>query len=298
MRRELSIGKKIFFTVIVSIAIVVIIFLIFRITIGTSLGKMQEENAELEAQIETLQDYVVNMDTYLVDTDKYASDIENIIQDYEKTTTAASLLHNYETIFKEHGLESSALSFQDPEVLNSVSYSYNNESYNYDLQKTQIAITYKDTYDGLMLLIAELNNNKSNSCITSINMSPDTSDGNIMGSMNIIKYTINDGSGEQNEETDLDLDIEVGTDKVFDVPDDINSRHKYDEYVDQRESDFEEQLNEMCAKLEAEEITESEFKDNEEPINDDQDLDYNTNPDASLSEETYESNEVEQDNGE
>ena len=212
MRKELNVGKRIFFTVIVGIAIVGIIFLVFNVTVGKHLKELKANNIELEEQIAVLQDYVIHMDEYLADTDTFAKDIENIVGSYEATTSAASLLHNYEDLLKEHNLESSALSFQEPEILNSISYTYENESYNYDLQQTQISVTYKESYDGLMDLISELGDAKTNKAITSINISPDSSDGSLMGSISVIKYTIN---GETQESSTPNLDIPVGVDRVF-----------------------------------------------------------------------------------
>lgn len=230
MRKELSTGARIFFTVIVGVFIIGVIFGIFKFTVGKHLKELKAENTELEEKIATLQDYVVHMDEYLANTDKYAMDISNIVSSYEATTSTPSILHDYENLFKEHKLESSALSFQEPEILNSVSYTYRDQSYNYDLQQTQVAITYRETYDGLMKLISQLNDDKSNKVIMSINMSPDTSDGSLTGSINIVKYTVN---GETQESVTPELDnIKVGVDKVFNVTSDSEENDETEESED------------------------------------------------------------------
>ena len=212
MRKELSSFQKNLFVSIIGIFIVLVIFIIMNVTVGKHLREIQEENAQLEQEYETLKGYVEQLDSYKEDTATKTADITTLINRYEVTTTPQSVLHTFSGIEKELKVDSSSLSYQTPEEINTISFINDNVMQTYSLQKSDISVTYSSNYDTLMTYLSQLKNNLNNESITNISMASDDSTGKILGTITITKYTIN---SESREYTDPEIKVRLGATQVL-----------------------------------------------------------------------------------
>ena len=180
-------------------------------TIGKSLEELKTENAQLQEQYDTLKVYIADMPRYKQEIENYNKEINNIIDGYEVTTTSASLLHYYENLLKKNKIKSPSLSYQEPEVIDTVSFTYRDKPYSYNLQNTQISVSYSGNYSKMLETLDAFDGDLNNEHLKNISMSLD-GDGSVNGSMSVVKDTI---YGENRNIEDLDIDIQVGSDRVF-----------------------------------------------------------------------------------
>ena len=210
MRKGLTKLQRNIITFILCVLFVISVFIIFKVTVGKNLKELKQQNSELQSKYDMLEIYIADMPRYRSEIKTLRTNIEDIIDSFGANTSSASILHNYETLFKKQGLVSSSLTYEHPQVLNTVNYTDTNEGeITYDLQQTNINVSYSDSYDGLMKFFRGMKEDGRNECISTINISPN-SEGNVNGSFQICKYTIfNENRTEETLYEDLD-GIKVG----------------------------------------------------------------------------------------
>ena len=227
MKRELGNWQKILCTVIVGVASIVAVFLLFHNTVGKSLKTLKTENDELETKYNTLKVYIADMPRYKQEIIDMSDNINNIINNYDVTTTSSTILRHYEDVLKREKISSPSLSYNNPEAIDSVTYSYNGKVYDYTLQQTLVQVSYDSTYTNLMNVLGKLDDKNRNEYINSMNITFGEGKGNkrkINGSMSIAKDTIygaNRIEGDTNIEEDEEFDDE--TESVTDDEDSIET---------------------------------------------------------------------------
>ena len=194
MRRELSSTKKNIFLLILTSVLVIVVFLITNLTIGKKLSAIKEENKQMEDKYETLKEYIVNQAQYIADTKQYNEESHAIIDTYEKTTTPASTLHRFEEYLGNNKIKTSSLSFGDPEQLANIIIQGDGASEQYLIQRTKWDFSYSAPYWDVVQFAELLNADRQNGHIRTVNLTADSSSGEVTGRFSVEKITINDNA--------------------------------------------------------------------------------------------------------
>ena len=192
--------------------IIIIIFLIMRLTVGKSLTDLRTQNEELETQYATLEQYVLNRPTYEKETAENLKEIDKLVAKYDVKDLPENVLVDYKEAEDTKEFSSSSLSYNDPEEISLVSFTNGTKHTEYSLQKQPISISYTAGYDELLEYIATMPDKSKNEGLWSITLAYDEESKEIMGSMTVNKYIID---SEDREYESPDIDMNLGVDKLL-----------------------------------------------------------------------------------
>ena len=192
--------------------IIIIIFLIMRLTVGKSLADLRTQNEELETQYATLEQYVLNRPTYEKETAENLKEIDKLVAKYDVKDLPENVLVDYKEAEDTTEFSSSSLSYNDPEEISLVSFTNGTKHTEYSLQKQPISISYTAGYDELLEYIATMPDKSKNEGLWSITLAYDEESKEIMGSMTVNKYIID---SEDREYESPDIDMNLGVDKLL-----------------------------------------------------------------------------------
>ena len=192
--------------------IIIIIFLIMRLTVGKSLADLRTQNEELETQYATLEQYVLNRPTYEKETAENLKEIDKLVAKYDVKDLPENVLVDYKEAEDTKEFSSSSLSYNDPEEISLVSFTNGTKHTEYSLQKQPISISYTAGYDELLEYIATMPDKSKNEGLWSITLAYDEESKEIMGSMTVNKYIID---SEDREYESPDIDMNLGVDKLL-----------------------------------------------------------------------------------
>ena len=208
MKKGLSLKQKIFFTAIIGISFIFIVYLVLRFTLMEKNDELRESNEELSQQYQTLMMYVENKEKYEKETKDNIEETDKILNCYIGGMSKPWILHNFDENKKVYKLESSSLTLNENEEYATI----DNDGRNLKMQTTKIDISYNVPYKNFFKFISDIRELDDNMTLESISISEDTEKDNLTGTISLTRYTV---EGNSNKFEEPDIQVKRGVDRIF-----------------------------------------------------------------------------------
>ena len=208
MKRGLTYIQKILFSVALGALFIFFVVMLLTFTLFDDNKQLQAENDSLQAQYDTLVEYVENEPKYRAEIKENNKQSRGILEAYVPGVRKTSVLHMYEDVLKDYKLETQSLSLND-----NVEYaSFLLDDDNFKLQTTDIDIGYLSSIKQFMKYIKDLRDSDSNLVIDSASIAYNRDDGGLSGSLVLRQYSVERDTKAYEEP---EFNIKTGEKNVF-----------------------------------------------------------------------------------
>ena len=211
MKRELTNKQKITLVIFLCVVFLGVTFVLLKFTVWSSTSDLKANNAQLKTQYDELSGYVINREQYEKDIVTNTKELLEIANNYDGDMTKKQVLKEFEDIFKEYNIESTSLSLNDNEVLDTIYVEDDNETKEFTYQKTPITFSYVMTYDNFDKFFNDIKEENKKISIDDISISPNVDDNTLVGTITISWATIKGNK----EYKDPSYDKATGINSIF-----------------------------------------------------------------------------------